>query len=116
MVGPADGREEGASEGRKDGSRDGETLGMLDGTLEGVEEGGDDSASDGFELGFWLTVGASDADNDGAPLGLVEGDDVVGATRNRKSWEEDIVRELVPSHIVHIFLKSKKELVMEKNA
>lgn len=80
MVGPADGREEGASEGPEEGSRDGEMLGLPDGTLEGVEEGDDDSTSDGFELGFWLTVGSSDAVNDGAPLGLVEGDDVVGAT------------------------------------
>jgi hypothetical protein len=52
---------------------------MPDGTLEGIEEGDDESTSDGFELGFWLTVGSSDAVNDGAPLGLVEGDDVVGA-------------------------------------
>jgi hypothetical protein len=79
MVGPADGREEGASEGPEEGSRDGEMLGMPDGTLEGIEEGDDESTSDGFELGFWLTVGSSDAVNDGAPLGLVEGDDVVGA-------------------------------------
>ena len=79
-VGPADGREEGASEGPAEGSRDGEMLGMPEGTLEGVEEGDDDSTSDGLELGFWLTVGSSDAVNDGSPLGPVEGDDVVGAT------------------------------------
>lgn len=120
MVGPADGREEGASEGPEEGSRDGEMLGLPDGTLEGVEEGDDDSTSDGFELGFWLTVGSSDAVNDGAPLGLVEGDDVVGATCIKEE-ERGVERgqfEMI-SHTtkqISLFFFRKKETTMEKNS